>query len=124
MEGMPCRMFSNLRCNDVGRCQSELGGRNNCVLDQERRDFAMKNPLATKSLVSNSGITVAEARDYQNNGHSHHDDPNANLDRITHMTLNLKTFGTDAQRRATIERLKKELALQGFNFSIQVISYT
>jgi hypothetical protein len=48
-------------------------------------------------------------------------DPMENSERVTKLVITLKTFGTDAQREASIERLKKEIALQGFDATVHVI---
>lgn len=48
-------------------------------------------------------------------------DPMENAERVTKLVITLKTFGTEAQRDASIERLKKEIALQGFDATVNVI---
>lgn len=49
-------------------------------------------------------------------------DQMANRPRTTYITLHLKTYGTDAQRLATVEKVREELELQGFDFTLLVIN--
>jgi hypothetical protein len=40
-----------------------------------------------------------------------------NEQRYTTLGMTIETYGTDSQREASIQRLKDELALQGFNIT-------
>jgi hypothetical protein len=51
-------------------------------------------------------------------------DEQTNKNRYTTIGMTVETYGTDAQREASLERLKSELALQGFNITFFIVINT
>jgi len=110
-----CKNYHYKECPDPDRCAPN-------------GLYCQNSKLANATVVSahsdRPGSPLRATNDVRDSWNDGHKDPMLNIERFTNMTLTMRTFGTDEQRRASIERMKKELSTAGFNVNIQVIAYT